>query len=125
VYFEVHFDKLAPSSVRSAIATDCASQLDTLVPVATRDTWLNREYTGDGSAADMLDYVEKLFEVVNPNLIPKPTPKQDYYCWTGAERTCYATFSLQDSGTPVSLTIESDGYQVQCDIVVIMKTLAA
>ncbi|MHA7812181.1 MAG: hypothetical protein ACX94C_02140 [Phycisphaerales bacterium] len=125
VYFEVYFDKLSPSTVRSAIATDCVAQLDALVPVATRDTWLNCEYTGDGSAVDMLDFVSKLFELVNPNLVPKPTPKQDFYCWMGAERTCYATFSLQDNGTPVTLTIESDGYQVECEIMVIMKTLAA
>ena len=125
VFFEVHFDKLAPTAVRSAIATDCTSEIDLLVPSATRDTWINRPYTGDGSAADMLDYVDKLFEVVNPDLVPKPQPKTDLYCWLGSQRYCYATFSLENNGSPITMTIEADGYQVECDIRVVMATVPA
>ena len=123
VFFEIHFDKLAPSVVRSALAAQGLSLIDLIVPVATRNTWLNRAYSGDGSAASTLDYVEKLFETVNPNLVPMPTPQNDAYCWLGNTQVCYTYFTLNNSGVKVTLSVDVDGYVLECDLLVVMANL--
>jgi len=123
VFFEVRFDKLASSSVRAAITAASFVLIDQLVPPATRATWLNRPYPGDGSPVSTLDYVEKLFNTVNANLVPKPSPKQDSYCLLDSTYICYSTFSLENSGIPVALTVQSNGFEVSCEIIVVMATL--
>jgi hypothetical protein len=120
VVLEVRFDKLAPNYLRSAIATDCATRIDLLVPPATRDTWLNKTYAGGSDPADLLAHVQKVLSEANPSLSASPSPKEDFYCWVGANRRCYAPFEVKENGDPVVMTVESNGLLVNCQLMAVM-----
>ena len=120
VFFEVKFDKLTPDSLRAVIASECTAKLNQLVPAATRQTWLNKPYTGGSDPAELLDFVSKLMNLANPNPTPSPTPKNDFYCWFGEFRLCYSPFEVKENGVPVVLTIEAGGLQVDCEVIAIM-----
>lgn len=123
VFFEVKFDKLAPASLRTTIATECTTKLNQIVPEAKRTTWLNQPYTQGNDPADLLAHVETLFTQANPTLSVTPTPKQDFYCWFGPNRNCYTPFEVLENGQPVIVVVESDGYAVSCQLIAVMATV--
>ncbi len=120
VYFEVQFDKLASPALREAITIDCTQCIDNLVTPAQRESWLNLPYTGDGSPSSVLSFMTDLLADVDPNLVPVPTPKRDFYCWRSGVRTCYTTQGVLSGGKPVVLKINADGQQISCDIMLVM-----
>lgn len=123
VYFEVYFDRMASSTLRAAIATECTTCINNLVPAATRGTWLNKPYIGGNDPANQLTFVTKLFQDADPTLSPQPTPPNTFYCWQGNSRTCYSSYAVNQNGVPVTVTVSAGGEQVTCEIWAVMMTL--
>ena len=120
VVLEVKFDKLAPATLRSAVATDCTAVVDQLVAPVVRDTWLNKPYTHGGDPYYLLDHVEKLLSVANPSLSVTPTEPMNFYCWIGGQIQCYSPFEVHENGSPVVITVEDNGLRVDCRLVAVM-----
>lgn len=123
VVLEVRFDKLAPNTLRNAITIDCTTRIDQLVSPAVRESWIGRPYSSGSDPALLLDHVDKLLSQANPSLSASPTQKMDFYCWVGSVRQCYFPFGVKENGEFISISVEANGQQVECQLVAIMSIL--
>ncbi len=102
-----------PAGTSAALRTsayDKAMQvLDGLVPGATRDSWLNKSYSGGATRSDLCSHGDGEVSAANATLsMSGSTSGDDSYCYVGSDGVCYTVGDLLKGGSPVE-AIGKDG----------------